>query len=82
MTLNLPKDEDVMVKFRDYDFFVPKDIEEKEVVVSGKAYVTQVSVEEQQHLAEDNGKTEKEIAQITQPKRTLSFLADGVQIKK
>lgn len=80
MTLNLPREEEVMVKFRDYDFFVPKDIEEKEVVVSGKAYVTQVSVEEQQHYARDNGKTEKEIAAITQPKRTLSFLADGVQI--
>lgn len=82
MSLDLPEEEDVMVKFKDYGFFVPKDIEAKEVVVSGKAYVTEVSVEEQQHYAEDNGKTEKEIAAITQPKRTLSFLADGVQIKQ
>lgn len=81
MILDLPQEEDVMVKFKDYGFFVPKDIEEKEVVVSGKAYITEVSVEEQQHYAEDEGKTEKEIAAITQPERTLSFLADGVQIK-
>ena len=71
-----------MVKFKDYGFFVPKDIEEKEVVIHGKAFVAEVSVEEQRHYAEDNGKSEAEIAEITLPKRTLSFLADGVLIKK
>ena len=82
MTLDLPQEEDVMVKFKDYGFFVPKDIDNKEVVVKGKAYVTEVSVEEQRHYAEDNGKTEDEVAAITKPKRTLSFLAEGVRIKK
>ena|SRR5690606_20365208 len=82
MTLDLPQEEDVMVKFKDYAFFVPKDIEEKEVVVNGKAYVAEVSVDEQRHYAEDNGQTAEEIAAITQPKRTLSFLADGVLIKE
>ncbi len=82
MELDLPEEENVMVKFKDYGFFVPKDIEEKEVVIHGKAYVAEVSVEEQRHYAEDNGKSEAEIAEITQPKRTLSFLADGVLIKK
>lgn len=82
MTLDLPQDEDVMVKFKDYGFFVPKDIEEKEVVVNGKAYVAEVSVEEQKHYAEDKGQTPEEIAAITSPKRTLSFLADGVLIKE
>ncbi|HSP40081.1 MAG TPA: DUF4920 domain-containing protein [Gillisia sp.] len=82
MTLDLPQDEDVMVKFKDYGFFVPKDIEEKEVVVNGKAYVAEVSVEEQKHYAEDKGQTPEEIAAITEPKRTLSFLADGVLIKE
>lgn len=81
MKLDLPGDEDVMVKFEDYGFFVPKDIDKKEVVVNGKAYVKEVSVEEQQHFAEDGGKTEEEIAAITQPKRTLSFEANGVLIK-
>lgn len=82
MTVDLPSEEDVMVKFKDYGFFVPKDIEEKEVVMNGKAYVAEVSVEEQKHYAEDNGNTEAEVAAITQPKRTLSFLADGVLIKE
>lgn len=82
MTLDLPQEEDVMVKFKDYGFFVPKDIEEKEIVVNGKAYVAEVSIEEQRHYAEDKGQTRDEIGAITQPKRTLSFLADGVLIKE
>jgi len=81
MKLDLPGDEDVMVKFEDYGFFVPKDIDQKDVIVNGKAYITEVSVEEQQHYAEDGGKTKEEIADITQPKRTLSFEANGVLIK-
>jgi hypothetical protein len=82
MKLDLPGEEDVMVKFKDYGFFVPKDIYQKEVVVHGEAYVTEVSVEEQQHYAKDSGKTEEEIAAIDQPKRTLSFEANGVLIKE
>ncbi len=83
MTLDLPEDEeDVMVKFKNYGFFVPKDIEEKEVIVNGKAFVAEVLVEEQQHYAEDNGEDAKKIASITSPKRTMSFLAEGVLIKE
>src|SRR5690606_38176140 len=82
MNLQLPGEQEAAVKFKDYAFFVPKDIEEKEVVVNGKAFVSVVSVEEQRHYAEDAGKTEAEVAAITQPKRTLSFLADGVLIEQ
>jgi len=82
MKLDLPGEEDVMVKFKDYGFFVPKDIDRKGVVVHGKAYVTEVSVEQQQHYAKDSGKTEEEIAAIDRPKRTLSFEANGVLIKE
>ena len=81
MTLDLPQEEDVMVKFKDYGFFVPMDIEDKEVVVNGKAFIAEVSVKEQQHYAEDKGDSPEKIAAITQSKRTLTFLADGVLIK-
>ncbi|MCB4809429.1 DUF4920 domain-containing protein [Tamlana sp. 62-3] len=80
MTLNLQGDEEVMVKFKDYGFFVPKDISGKDVIVNGKAFVSEISVEEQQHYAKDAGKTEEEIALITEPKKTLSFEADGVLV--
>ncbi len=83
MTLRLPEsNEGAMVKFKDYGFFVPKDIEDKEVIVRGLAFVEETSVEDQRHFAEDAGKSKAEIEKITKPKRTMSFLADGVLIKE
>ena len=82
LTMNLKNGKEVMVKFKDYAFFVPKDISGKEVILNGKAYVTETSVEEQRHYAKDAGKPEAEIAAITGPSLTFSFLADGVKIKK
>lgn len=81
MYLDIPGDDEVRVTFKDYEFFVPKDIENREVIVSGKAYLSELSVEDQRHFAEDAGKSEDEIAQITEPKHTKSFLADGVLLK-
>nr|WP_321222372.1 DUF4920 domain-containing protein [uncultured Psychroserpens sp.] len=78
MKLDLPDGEQVMVKFKDYGFFMPKDISGKEVIINGKAFVNEVPVDEQRHYAEDGGATPEEIAKITQPKKTYSFLADGV----
>ena len=82
MKLDLEDGNQVMVKFKDYGFFMPKNIAGHEVIVNGKAYVAEVSVEEQRHYAEDAGKSAEEIALITEPKRTYSFLADGVLLKE
>ena len=82
MTLDLEDGNEVMVKFKDYGFFVPKNIAGDEVIINGKAYVSEVSVDEQRHYAEDAGKTPEEIAKITEVKRTYSFLADGVLVKE
>ena len=73
-------EEEAMVKFKDYGFFMPKDIAGQEVIVEGFAFVEEVSVEEQRHYAEDAGKTPEEIAAITEPQRTLSFTSSGVLI--
>ena len=78
MRVDLGNEEEVMVKFKDYGFFMPKNIAGKEVIMNGQAYVTEVSVDEQRHYAEDAGKSEEEIAAITEPKRTYSFMANGV----
>ncbi len=75
-------DNEAMVKFKDYGFFMPKNIAGKEVIVNGKAFVSQMSVEEQRHYAEDAGKSKEEIEAITSPKITYSFEADGVLVKK
>lgn len=82
MELSLDNSEPVMVKFRDYAFFVPKDIDGKEVIVNGKAYIEEMSVEEQQHYAQDAGAKQEEKEAIVKPKNTFSFIADGVKIKK
>ncbi|MDN3724650.1 DUF4920 domain-containing protein [Aequorivita sp. SDUM287046] len=72
--------EPVMVRFKDYAFFMPKDIAGQEIIVNGKAYVEEMSVDDQRHYAEDGGKTPEEIAAITEPKLSLAFEADGVLI--
>lgn len=82
MKVDLGNGEQAMVKFKDYGFFMPMDIAGKEVVLNGKAFVNEVPVEEQRHYAEDAGKSAEEIAKITEPKRTFSFVADGVLLKE
>ncbi|CAL65483.1 conserved hypothetical protein, secreted [Christiangramia forsetii KT0803] len=82
MVLELPGVDDVRVKFKDYGFFVPKDIIGKEVIVRGRAFVEMTSVEDQKHFAEDAGKSIDEIVAIREPEKSFGFIADGVLIKK
>ncbi len=70
----------LMVKFKDYKFFMPKDILGKEVVLEGQAVVKQVSVEQLKHYAKDAGKTEEEIEKIKESKREIQFIAAGVLV--
>lgn len=72
--------ETLMVKFKDYGFFMPKNIEGKEVVLDGEAIVKEVSVKQLQHYAKDAGKSEEEIKKITQPKKETQFIAKGVLV--
>jgi len=73
---------EMFVQFKDYGFFMPKDLAGKEVVMLGKAYTEETSVEDLKHFAEDEGLTPEEIAKITEPKNELKFMASGVMIKK
>jgi len=70
------------VTFKDYGFFVPKDIAGKKVIFEGIPAVKTTSVAELQHYAEDAGKSKEEIAKITSPKTELAFVADGVLVPK
>lgn len=70
--------EDLFVQFEDYGFFMPKDIAGRKVVMEGKAYREVTTVEELKHFAEDEGKSEEEIAAITEPLEELKFMATGV----
>lgn len=81
MTLDLSDDKQAFVKFKDYAFFVPKEgAEQHKTVVSGKAFITETSVDELKHYAKDAGKSDEEIEAITEPKIQYGFMADGVLI--
>lgn len=81
MTLNLAEGKETFVKFKDYAFFVPKEgAENHATIIAGKAFITETSVDELKHYAKDAGKTEEEIATITEPKVEYRFMADGVLI--
>jgi len=81
MKLDLGSDQDVMVTFKDYGFFMPLNAE-GEVIINGKAFLKETSVDDLRHYAEDAGKTADEIAAITQPEKTFAFEADGVLLKQ
>lgn len=80
MTLAGDRGEEVFVRFKDYGFFVPKDADGLEAVVRGKLFTTETSVDELRHYAEDKGQSKEEIAAITEPKKELRMMADGVII--
>jgi Domain of unknown function (DUF4920) len=76
-----PGQPDMRVTFKNYAFFMPKDIVGKTVVIDGFALVETISVADQRHYAEDAGQSKEEIAKITTPKREMTFEAAGVVIK-
>jgi len=82
MALELPGEKESFVKFKDYAFFVPLNAAGQDAVVSGKAFVSEVSVAQLRHYAKDGGQSDTEIAKITEPKVTYGFLADGVLISR
>ena len=71
MKLELANGSEVMVRFKEYGFFVPKDGQGKQVIVNGSAFVSVLGVEEQRHYAKDAGEPTAVIDQINQPKKTL-----------
>ncbi len=78
--MNLMDDQahEVFVKFKDYGFFVPKDIAGREVIMEGYAFREVTTVDELRHYAEDEGKSKEEIEAITEPVEELKFMASGV----
>jgi hypothetical protein len=70
----------VMVKFKDYGFFMPKNIVGKEVVLDGEATVKETSVKQLKHYAADAGKSKEEIEKIKESKKEMIFVAKGVLV--
>lgn len=82
INLEMPNGETMFVNFKDYAFFMPKDLAGKTVVLDGFAERKETSVEDLKHFAEDAKKSKEEIAKITMPKKEIVFEAKGVVILK
>ena len=81
MTIELPNKQELMVRFKDYGFFVPVD-SSGEVIINGLAYMNNTSVDELRHYAKDAGASINDIESIVEPKITYNFEADGVLLSK
>lgn len=81
LKLKRPEGQPVLVKMKGHQFFVPKDIAGKTVIVHGVASRDSVSVDELRDHAKDAGKSKEEIAAITKPEFKVVFQADGVYLK-
>lgn len=82
MTVKTTDGKTMRVTFKDYGFFVPKDIAGKQVVFEGVAQTSVTTVDELRDFAEEAGKSKEEVEKITQPEKGLTFVADGVIVKK
>ena len=74
-------DEEVLVRFRDYGFFVPRNARGRRTVIEGVPIVRVFDVEQRRHLASDAGASEAEIAAITESETQVVFMANGVWIQ-
>jgi len=81
MTIKNSDGDPMRVTFKDYAFFMPMDIHNKQVIFKGKAYQDTTSVDMLRHYAEDEGLAKTEIDKITEPKVEIAFEATGVYIK-
>ena len=83
MQVKVSNTDTLMVRFKDYGFFVPKSgVNQKNTVINGTAFMDTVSVQMLRHYAEDAGKPQEIIERITEPETVIHFIAEGVLIEK
>jgi hypothetical protein len=71
---------DVRVTFKDYGFFVPKDLAGKTVIAEGVIAEKTISEKTARHYAEDAGKSQDEINKIVGDQKGLAMVAETVLI--
>ena len=81
MKMNLGNDKEMHVTFKDYGFFVPKNLDGETAIIEGYAITDTIDVDHLRHLAHDAGKSEEEIATINEPEVGITYVATGVLIK-
>lgn len=81
MKMDLGSGQEMRVSFKDYSFFVPKNLNGEKAIIDGYAHIDTLDVAYLRHLAEDAGKSKKEIEAITKPEISLNYVAHGVILK-
>lgn len=79
MILKDGKDE-VRVTFKDYGFFVPKDLADRRARVQGVVARETLSVKAARHYLKDEGASKDAVKKVTAPVETVSFVATGVAL--
>ena len=72
---------DLFIKTKDHAYLVPRNAHGRNAIVHGRCELSEMSVADQKHFAEEAGKSEAEIAKITQPKKMITFHADSIRIE-
>lgn len=80
LKLEVPQGEDVMVKMKDYAFFLPVAAKGKTVAIEGEVIMKTTSVAELKHYAEDAKKSQAEIDAIKEPQKEVRVTAKGIVI--
>lgn len=80
LTLVASDGTEMRIKFKDYGFFVPKDLAGTQVALEGVAWKEVTSVATLRHYAKDDGADEQEINAITRPETEYLFEASGVRV--
>lgn len=81
MKMDMGDGKEMRVSFKDYGFFVPKNLDGETAIIEGYATVDTTDVATLQHFARDAGKSEEEVAKITEPEVGVNYVATGVIIK-
>lgn len=81
MKMDITDDQEMHVSFKDYSFFVPKNLDGEEAIIDGYVRMETYDVDYLKHLAQDAGKSQEEIDAISEPETKLSYVATGVLIK-
>jgi hypothetical protein len=82
MDLDLGNDNALHVTFEEEAFTVPLDAAGKNAIAQGIAIRELIPVETLRNYARDEGKSEEEVASITEPVYYYEFIADGVLIEE
>lgn len=71
-------EKDLRLTFKDYGFFVPKDVAGKTVRAQGLLFKEIQSAKTVKHFLKDEGASKERIKAVKGPVETVSFVASGV----